>query len=176
MEEDLTLEEKKKKGIGSFLKEYGIFILFLVLILLFKKYYYSPLYVHGDSMKNTLHDGDIMILDVVGYRHQGLQRFDIVVVDIQKEYIIKRVVGLPGEKVEYKDQTLYINGKKVKDEYGIGETEDFSYQVPKGQYFVLGDNRENSMDSRYFGSFSKKDILGKTHFILFPFQRFGNAQ
>ena len=143
----------------KFLKEYVPYVIVIILVILFKKYYYSPIKVNGDSMYSTLKDKDIMILDIVKYRHSKIKRFDIVVVDIKSEYIIKRVIGLPGEKVEYKDNKLYINGKLVKDKYGQGDTKDFYFTVPKGHYFVLGDNRGNSLDSRYFGAFKKNKIL-----------------
>ena len=117
-----------------------------------------------------------MILDIIDYKIHGLKRFDIVVVDEGSELIIKRVIGLPGELVEYKNNKLYINGKKVNDKYASKETEDFSILVPKGEYFVLGDNRTNSLDSRVFGTFSKDKILGKTSMTLFPFNRWGNKE
>ena len=160
----------------KFLKEYIPYVIVIILVILFKKYYYSPIKVNGDSMYSTLHDKDIMILDIVKYRHKDIKRFDIVVVDIKDEYIIKRVIGLPGEKVEYKNNKLYINGKLVKDNYGKGKTSDFYFKVPKGRYFVLGDNRGNSLDSRYFGAFKKNKILGKTNFTIFPFNRFGKKK
>lgn len=172
------MEEEKKvpNKFLSFLKEYGPYFALLLLIILFKKFYYSPVYVSGESMMNTLHDGDIMILDIVGYRHHDLERFDIAVIHNGKELIIKRVIGLPGEVVEYQDNQLFINGKEVKDVYGVGQTEDFKIEVPKNKYFVLGDNRENSMDSRYFGPFTEKEIMGKTNMVLFPFNRFGKKK
>ena len=107
---------------------------------------------------------------------RSIDRFDIVVVDEGSEYIIKRVIGLPGEEVSCEDGKLFVNGKEIKDSYGIGLTDDFVFEVPKGEYFVLGDNRENSMDSRYFGSFKKEDILGKTKLVLFPLDRFGDKK
>ena len=127
-------------------------------------------------MMKTLHDKDVMILDRISYRVSDIDRFDIVVVDEGSEYIIKRVIGLPGEEVSCEDGKLFVNGKEIKDSYGIGLTDDFVFEVPKGEYFVLGDNRENSMDSRYFGSFKKEDILGKTKLVLFPLDRFGDKK
>ena len=155
------------------IKELLPYIIVIILVLLFKKFFYAPIKVNGESMMNTLHDKDIMILDVIGYKTKGLKRFDIVVVDEGDELIIKRVIGLPGEKVTYKNNVLYINGKKKKDNYGSKVTEDFDEVVPKGKYFVMGDNRTNSMDSRVFGSFSKSKILGKTKMVIFPFSRWG---
>lgn len=156
-----------------FLKEFVPYIVAIILVIVFKKYLYTPIKVNGESMMKTLCDGDIMILDIIGYKKDGLKRFDIVVVDEGNELIIKRVIGLPGESVEYKNNKLYINGRVVKDKYASNETDDFSIEVPKGEYFVLGDNRGNSMDSRVFGTFSKSDILGKTNLIIFPFNRLG---
>ncbi len=127
-------------------------------------------------MFKTLHDGDIMILNIIGYRFSDVERFDIVVVDEGDEYLIKRVIGLPGETIEYRDNQLYVNGKKVKENYSSEKTDDFKVKVSKDSYFVLGDNRTNSLDSRYFGAFKRKKILGKTKLTIFPFNRFGNKK
>ena len=159
-----------------FVKEYLPYVLVIILVLLVKKFVVSPIKVNGDSMKNTLLDGDIMILNSIGYRFDEINRFDIVVVDEGNEYLIKRVIGLPGEEIEYKDNQLYINGKKVKENYGSQVTEDFKVKVKKNSYFVLGDNRTNSLDSRHFGSFKKDRIIGKTSLIIFPFNRFGEKK
>ena len=169
-------DTKKENGFIIFLKEYLPYVIVIILILLFKKYCYSPIRVNGDSMMDTLHDGDIMLLDIIGFKKNGLKRFDIVVVDEGSELIIKRVIGLPGEKVEFIDNELYINDKKIKDKYSSNYTEDFSIKVGKGKYFVMGDNRENSMDSRVFGAFSKEQILGKTKYIVLPFSRNGTLK
>lgn len=170
------MEEKKDNKILHFIKEIIPYIIVIILVLLFKKFLYAPIRVNGESMMKTLHDGDIMILNIIDYKLHGVKRFDIVVVDEGDELIIKRVIGLPGETVEYKDNKLYINGKKVNDKYASHETEDLSVLVPKGEYFVLGDNRTNSLDSRAFGTFSSKKILGKTSMTLFPFNRWGNKK
>ncbi len=158
------------------LKEYLPYVVILVLVLIIKYNVVAPIRVNGRSMNNTLKDGDIMILNIIGYKTSNLKRFDIVVVDNGKDYLIKRVIGLPGEEVEYIDNKLYINGKLVKDKYGNGNTSNFKVKVKNNSYFVLGDNREDSLDSRYYGSFNKKKILGKTNFTVFPFNRFGNKK
>ena len=111
------MEEKKDNKILHFIKEIIPYIIVIILVLLFKKFLYAPIRVNGESMMKTLHDGDIMILDIIDYRLHGLKRFDIVVVDEGDELIIKRVIGLPGDTVEYKNNKLYINGKKVNDKY-----------------------------------------------------------
>ena len=90
------------------------------------------------------------------------------------EKLIKRVIGLPGETVEYKDGKLYIDGKVMKDEYSKSTTNDFDkVTLGKDEYFVLGDNRAVSIDSRRLGPINKKDILGKARLVIFPFNRFG---
>jgi len=166
----MSIDTKKLK---RFIKEYVPYVLIIIVVLLIKHFVVSPIRVNGSSMEDTLSNNDIMILDRISYRFTNIKRFDIVVVSTEKELIIKRVIGLPGESIEYIDNTLYINGKKFKDEYAFGDTSDFSIVVPKGKYYVLGDNRENSMDSRFFGAFTKNEILGKANLTLFPFTRFG---
>ena len=158
------------------LKEYLPYVIIIIVVLIIKSNVVAPIRVNGKSMYSTLKDGDIMILNIIGYRTSSLKRFDIVVVDNGKDYLIKRVIGLPGDEVEYKDNKLYINGKETKDKYGQGNTKDFKVKVKKNSYFVLGDNREDSLDSRYYGAFNKKKILGKTNFTVFPFNRFGNKK
>ena len=170
------MEEKKDNKLKLILKEYLPYVIALIVILLIKKFVVAPIRVNGDSMNTTLKDGDIMILNIIGFHFDDIKRFDIVVVNEGSELIIKRVIGLPGETIEYKDNVLYVNGKKKKDTYGSKKTEDFKVKVPNGKYFVLGDNRTNSMDSRFFGPFKRSQIVGKTKLIVFPFSRFGNRE
>ena len=170
------MSDIKQKNFKYYFNEYISYIIVIILVLLFKKFVVSPIKVNGNSMFKTLHDGDIMILNIIGYRFSDVERFDIVVVDEGDEYLIKRVIGLPGETIEYKDNQLYVNGKKVKENYGSEKTDDFKVKVSKDSYFVLGDNRTNSLDSRYFGAFKRKKILGKTKLTIFPFNRFGNKK
>ncbi len=170
------MSDTSKRGFRYYFKEYISYIIIIVLVLLFKKLVVSPIKVNGNSMFKTLHDGDIMILNIIGYRFSDVERFDIVVVDEGDEYLIKRVIGLPGETIEYRDNQLYVNGKKVKENYSSEKTDDFKVKVSKDSYFVLGDNRTNSLDSRYFGAFKRKKILGKTKLTIFPFNRFGNKK
>ena len=160
----------------KFFKEYFPYIVVIILVLLIKRFVFSPIKVNGSSMYPTLKNKDIMILNIIGYNFNDIKRFDIVVVDGEDEYLIKRVIGLPGEEIEYKNNKLYVNGKLVKDNYGKKTTKDFKTKVPKGKYFVMGDNRDNSLDSRYLGAFKKKEILGKTNFTVFPFNRFGKKK
>ena len=165
---------KKKKEIIEY-------IVLIVVILLIRTYLFVPIMVSGNSMVPTLNNGDVMILNKFNYLVNDIKRFDIVVVDYENEYIIKRVIGLPGDYVEYKNDILYVNGKKIKEEYDREYTEDFNLndlsieKIPNNYYLVLGDNRPISKDSRKIGLIDKKNIKGSTNFILFPFSRFGEV-
>ena len=154
-------------------KEVIGYITLLILVILLRTYVFSLIRVNGTSMYDTLKNNDIMVLNKLG--KNDINRFDIVVVDIGTEKVIKRVIGLPDEDIEYKENVLYINGKEIKNNYGNGNTKDFVDYCPSGSYFVMGDNRENSLDSRVFSCVTKKQILGKTHIILFPFNRIGKV-
>jgi len=157
------------------IKEVIPYIIIIIIVLLIKKFIFTPVIVNGPSMMNTLHDKDVMILDKIGMKLNGIDRFDIVVIQTKNNKIIKRVIGLPGETIEYKNNELYINNKKIKDTYGNGITYDFEkVKIPKDTYYVLGDNRNDSVDSRIIGVVSKEDILGHATFIIYPFNRFGS--
>ena len=165
----------------NIVKEILSYVIVIVIALLIKIYIFTPVKVDGDSMYPTLLDGEIMFLNEIGYHLNGVERFDIVVVTKNNKRLIKRVIGLPGETVEYKDNILYINGEEVKEEFKHGKTDDFKLEdieceiIPEGYYLVLGDNRENSLDSRKIGLVSKKEIKGKTDFVVFPFNKFGKV-
>lgn len=167
------IEKNKKKNYFRELLPYFIIILVVIFI---KVFIVSPIRVNGESMDSTLHDGDIMLLDEVSYRFSDIQRFDIVVIHREDEYLIKRVIGLPGEKIKYVDGKLYVNGKYVKEDFKHKKTNDFSAIINEENYFVMGDNRTNSTDSRGFGTVSRDQILGKTSLTIFPFSRFGNKK
>lgn len=176
-------EKLTKKDIIKVIKEITSYVLIIVIVLLIKKFIFTPIRVNGDSMYPTLKNNDIMILNEIGYYINGVERFDIVVVDTNGEKIIKRIIGLPGDKVEYKDNQLFINDKLVEEEFNHAETLDFSVNkdlgyeiIPNDYYFVVGDNRVNSVDSRMIGLVHKKQILGKTNYVVYPFNRFGNIE
>ncbi len=161
------MNEKIKELIG--------YIIVIIVVLLIKQFVVTPIRVNGNSMNNTLYNKDIMILDKISYRFRKIKRFEIVVVKKNREYLIKRVIGLPGDKVEYKDNKLYINDKEIKENFDHKETSDYILPevIPENYYFVVGDNRPDSLDSRYIGLIKKDEILGKTNLVLFPFNRFG---
>ncbi len=158
----------------KFLREYVPYIVVIILVIIIKIYVVTPIRVNGPSMNDTLQDKDIMILNEISYRFKPIERFDIVVIRYKDEYIIKRVIGLPGEVVSCKDNKIYINGKVIEENFSHKYTNDFTeVSVDDNSYFVLGDNRVNSTDSRIIGTVSKNDIKGKTSLTIFPFSRFG---
>ena len=151
------------------------YLIIIIVVLLIKAYIFTPVIVNGPSMMDTLHDKDIMILDKIGMKIGGIDRFDIVVIQTSQSKIIKRVIGLPGETIEYKDNKLYINDKEIEDPYPSQVTGDIEKQIiPNNTYYVLGDNRTDSVDSRILGPIDKDKILGHATFIVYPFNRFGS--
>jgi len=158
------------------------YVIVIVIALLIKEFIFSPIRVNGKSMYPTLNDGDIMILNEIGYHINGVERFDIVVVKKDGERLIKRVIGLPGEKVEYKDNKLFINGEVIDEDFSHDITHNFTLDeigktiIPEGYYFVVGDNRGNSKDSRMIGLIKSSEIKGKTNFVVFPFSKFGKVK
>ena len=165
-----------------FFKELVPYIIIIVVVIFVRSFVVTPVIVRGDSMDDTLEDGEVLLLSKISYYVHDIDRFDIVVIkDNDSDLIIKRVIGLPGDNVKYKDNKLYINDKVVSDDYGVGVTENFNLQdicmindddcvskIPDDLYLVLGDNREVSADSRVKGLFSKDVILGKAVFRLWP--------
>ena len=157
------------------------YIIIILVVLFIKAFIVTPIKVNGESMYPTLEEGDIMILNKTTYYFNKPERFDIVVVNMPDEYLIKRVIGLPGEHIEYKNNTLYVDGKKVKENFKHGVTANFNIEelgsdtIPLNTYLVLGDNRENSLDSRELGFIREDQLLGRTSLIILPFNRFGSV-
>ena len=157
------------------LKELLPYIIIIIAVIIIRTFIFTPVVVNGPSMMNTLHNGDVMILDKIGMKLGGIKRFDIVVIQTGKTKIIKRVIGLSGETISYKNNKLYINGKEVSDNHSNEITYDFEeVKIPDGEYYVLGDNRTDSVDSRILGTIPKNEILGHATFIIYPFNRFGS--
>lgn len=131
--------------------------------------------VNGSSMENTYFQNNIVLIDKVFYKRQQPKRNDIIIVDyddgLEDTLIIKRVIAVGGDHLDIINNEVYINGKKIKENY-IKEkmdTEDLSVDIPKGKVFVMGDNRNHSLDSRKLGYFDfKDDVIGKVFFKI-PF-------
>lgn len=157
------------------IKEIIPYIVIVLVVVLIRTFIITPVRVDGESMKNTLKNGDILLL----YKLGSINRLDIIVLDEEKdnEKIIKRVIGLPGETVAIKKGKIYINDKVIDDEYAYGETSDYDkVTLEDDEYFILGDNRLISKDSRYFGPIKENEIKGKIVFRLFPFTKIGTVQ
>ncbi len=153
------------------------YIVIVVVVVLIRTFIITPVIVVGDSMYPTLDDGQILLLNKIDYKFNDIERFDIVVIKLEKNEIIKRIIGLPGETVEYRNNVLYINGHEIENEYNF-ETDDFTLKsicncskIPDGKYLVLGDNRTVSSDSRIIGLIDEKDIKGKTTISLWPVKK-----
>ena len=186
----------------AFLKNWGLFIAFVVVLLGLRLFVITPVSVQGHSMDPTLADGQKLIT----LKHFTPERFDIITTqepDDLSKLAVKRVIGLPGDTVEMHDDVLSINGKVVKeaylddfkkqfatdklhDEYQYNPnyqmlaaqsnvfTKDFATTVPEGKYFVLGDNRLISKDSRIFGFVDPEMIQGKVWVRYWPFDKITN--
>ena len=159
----------------------------LLLVMICRHFIFSPIAVKGESMLPTLEDKDKIVISKVS----SVERFDIVVLQAPDEnvYYVKRVIGIPGDSVQVKDDILFINGKAYKETYVNKDintilynkvTADFKLQdytsektVPEGSYFVLGDNRWKSKDSREFGFISARSIIGVVKFQYYPLQDLG---
>ena len=164
------------ENLTKWLKENIVFLIILTAIIITRIFFFSPIRVNGTSMYPTLQDKEFMILNKISLK-QGINRFDIVVVQENNKHIIKRVIGLPGESVMYKDNKLYINGKVIEDNYSKTTTNDFDNVVlGENEYFVMGDNRAVSKDSRIIGPVNIKNIKGKTNLIIFPFNKIGTVE
>lgn len=162
-----------KEKIIKNIKELMPYIIILVVIALIRTFIATPIKVNGNSMYQTLNGKEFMILNKLG----TIDRYDIVVLDTEDDELIKRVYGLPGEKIAIQHGDIYINDKKIEDKYAYGNTSSMdAITLRDDEYFVLGDNRVVSLDSRMIGPVKKKNIRGTTDFIIYPFNRFGKLE
>lgn len=172
------------------------YIIIIAFVLIIRIFIADPVKVRGSSMSPTLKNKDYMILYKLTKKIRGLKRFDIVVVKTDSGRIIKRIIGLPGDKLHYEVKTdeegnetgiLYVNGDIVEEDFidDLAKSKtcynnsiicESTYIVPEGEYYVMGDNRGNSTDSRILGPIEKDKIMGTAKLIFFPFNRFGNVK
>ena len=154
------------------IKEILPYVLIIIAVILIRTFIITPVRVDGASMDQTLEDGQILLL----YKLANVDYGDIVVLHEEKEgeIIIKRIIGMPKDTVSIKDNTVYVNDEELEEDYAYGETSDYE-EITLGddEYFILGDNRPISKDSRYFGPVKEDEIIGKVIFRLWPFNKFG---
>lgn len=184
-------EEKKKRSFHSYLLEGLVYIaIIIVCVYVVPNYVVQRTVVSGDSMQNTLHDEESLLVDKLSYRFTDPKRYDIIVFypkgrDVE-EYYVKRIYGLPGETIQIKNDDIYIDGELIEDPYakdsmdsaGIAET---PYTLADDEYFVLGDHRSVSIDSRITpddplegpGPVKFENIAGKAFLRIWPLNKFG---
>ncbi len=168
------------RDVKEFFIDASKYVIVIVVILLLVIYVVSLQQVVGPSMEPTLDDGDILLLSKIHYKIFDVERNDVIALSYDdSKYLIKRVIGLPGESIEYKDNKLYINDDAYEENIYEGmitndfKLSDLGYEtIPEDMYLVLGDNRGDSLDSRDIGLIPKKDILGKTLIKIWPLNDF----
>ena len=172
---------EKNKGIIKDIMSYVLIILAVISIRIF---IFDPVRVDGESMNTTLQDGEILIVDKLKYRRSEIERYDVVVIKLEGKRIIKRVIGLPNEVIEIKNNRVYADGVELDNSFASSESEDFKMsdiglvKVPGNSYLVMGDNRFISNDSRnkLVGTIRKEKIEGKAKFIIWPLNKIGKVK
>lgn len=180
---DLNLPGKPKwQAVSEFFWEMiRVAIISLAIILPVRYFLIQPFYVKGASMEPNFHDHEYLIIDEISYRFNDPQRGDIVVFKYPKDpkqYFIKRVIGLPGEKIKIQDNSVYIDGTKLSESYLPSVTETIlplrgygDVELANDEYFLLGDNRGQSLDSRIFGPVKRDFVVGRTWLRGWPFNK-----
>lgn len=171
-------DKQTKSGVVSTLLSYVPYLLLGIILAMGFRAIIVPSVVVGESMEGSFEDGDYLLVNKMAYLNKSPERGDVVVLDSEEvpgsSTFIKRIVALPGDEVEILEGVLYLNGKEIKEPYAKErmESEDISLTVPQGEVFLLGDNRNHSMDSRMFGSVDiQKEVIGKVFTRLMPFNQ-----
>lgn len=181
----------------SFVRELLSTVLYIAIIvslfIFVERNFYAPVKVDGDSMEETLSDGDFLLMN----RYSDIERFDVIIFpdpldeqngqdDEEAKLFVKRVIGLPGDRIRYEGDQLYLNDEEVTEEY-LDYSTDYSFasfslesllgyeEVPENHYFVLGDNRNpgKSQDSRVFSFVDEESVIGKVSLRYWPLKEFG---
>jgi len=179
-------EPKKSPKLWGFIKEFfGVILISLVIVVPIRYYLVQPFVVRGASMEPGFFDGEYLVINEIGYKINDPERGDVIVFRYPKEpseYYIKRIIGLPEERVEIRGGKITIFNAQHPTGLVLDENEylpngritrgDLSKTLKSDEYFVLGDNREASSDSRVWGTLPEELIIGKTWIRAYPFNRF----
>lgn len=173
------LDALKKVGIFIF-ETVKVVVVSLAIILPVRFFLIQPFYVEGASMEPTFQEHEYLIIDEITYRFNDPQRGEVVVFrnpQNVRQFYIKRIIGLPGDTVKIVQGTVFINGVEIDEKY-IESSNQSSDSYPEttleeGEFFVMGDNRANSLDSRYLGSVNERYLIGRVWVRGWPFERFG---
>ena len=178
----IIIKQEEETGLKLYSKIVAIIFLAMIFTRIINAYVIQETIVNGSSMYPTLESADKLLIDKFIYKVGRLNRYDIVVFDYHHSSVyIKRIIGLPGEKVTIKSGRVYINGELLKDDPLAKDVMNYAgiaqngVELGKNEYFVLGDNRNNSYDSRYeqVGIVNKSSIIGKVWIRIFPILKFG---
>ncbi|WP_207695264.1 signal peptidase I [Enterococcus sp. DIV0212c] len=177
------MKKRKKNLYFIYLKELCLACLCsLLLVIVVSLFFFRWTKVAGYSMRPTLYDQDVVIIK----KTKTVKRFDLILFDLGMKQQIRRVIGLPGEKIRYQEDTLYVNNEPIDEKFLVDEvnetqrngrnyTEDFfsgndegARIIPEGFYLVLGDNRPYATDSRHYGLLATKNVIGRVTVKIFP--------
>lgn len=174
-------EEIKPQKAGSFWDLVQYVLLALLIVVPFRMFVAQPYVVSGSSMDPTFHDADYLIVDQLSKRFEDPKRGSVVIIRYPKDsskFFIKRLIGFPGETVEIKNGLVSIHTAdatepiELKENYVVyKKNEDFSIKLRENEYFVMGDNRAGSSDSRAWGPLPKEYIIGKPILRLLPLSK-----
>ncbi len=163
-----------KQFLLSFLEVLEVVIVSVVSIYFVYAFIAQPFKVDGKSMEPNFSTGDYLIIDEITYRFRQPVRGEVIVLNnptSEKEFFIKRVIGLPGEQVLVSDNKVFVDGKHIDEEYlpgGISMSDTPPFQLGESEFFVMGDNRESSFDSRNWGPLGKHQIVGVVRIRFWP--------
>ncbi|MBU4285123.1 signal peptidase I [Patescibacteria group bacterium] len=176
---DTTPKNKFREVVEFTWEILKIVIISLAIIIPIRYFLIQPFFVNGASMEPNFQDGDYLIVDEISYRFDAPERGDVVIFRYPldpSQFFIKRVIGLPGESIKVEDGKIFINGKALDEsEYleDIDTVGSVEIKLAEDEYFVLGDNRQASSDSRKWGEVDKKFIIGRAWLRAWPFSRAG---
>ncbi|KKS23481.1 signal peptidase I [Candidatus Giovannonibacteria bacterium RIFCSPLOWO2_01_FULL_43_160] len=176
MDENKKIEEGHGSAVWEFIK---VVVISVAIVLPIRTYIAQPFIVSGASMEPNFHNGEYLIIDELTYELRLPERGEVVVFRYPlnpSEFFIKRVIGLPGEKVEIKNGKITINGLELAEPYLLANLEtapNVKMELTENQYFVLGDNRPHSSDSRFWGALPKEKLMGRALVRLWPIAKAG---